>query len=57
MRSLFVAILGMLAGWFVYGLITQDFNGNLLTGFIIGILLGYKVRKDDEKRYRRARQE
>lgn len=54
MKSLSIAILGVVAAWFVIGLLTQNFEANMLIGITIGAFLGYSVRKDTEKRKDRA---
>lgn len=54
MKSLLIAILGIIAAWFVIGLLTQDFDGKLLTGIIFGAFLGYTVRQDAEKKKYKA---
>lgn len=48
MKSLILAITGAFVAWLIIGFVTNDFEFNTLFVFIIGLLLGYNIRKKGE---------
>ncbi|QMT16701.1 hypothetical protein H1Q58_12070 [Planococcus maritimus] len=50
MKGLFLAILGALAAWFVISFFTNDWDTTGLIYLILGIVVGYQVRKQNTQK-------
>jgi len=48
-KSLLIAILGLITAWVILGLITKSFNYDILIGLLFGTFLGYRVAKQEKK--------
>ncbi|QPC45617.1 tRNA U-34 5-methylaminomethyl-2-thiouridine biosynthesis protein [Mangrovibacillus cuniculi] len=48
MKSIILTITGAFVAWLVIGFVTDDFESNTLVVFIIGLLVGYNIRKKGE---------
>jgi uncharacterized membrane protein YjjB (DUF3815 family) len=45
MKSLLLAILGVMVAWLVYGFISKDFETHTLYAVVIGIIVGHNIGK------------
>lgn len=45
MKKLFLAILGAITGWVVFSFILNDFETGPLYTLILGIVIGFNIRK------------
>ncbi|MFI8574303.1 tRNA U-34 5-methylaminomethyl-2-thiouridine biosynthesis protein [Rossellomorea aquimaris] len=49
MKSLFFVIVGALLGWGITGFFTNGFETDYLFILVIGIVIGYSIRRRKEK--------
>ncbi|MEK3805777.1 tRNA U-34 5-methylaminomethyl-2-thiouridine biosynthesis protein [Bacillus sp. FSL H8-0547] len=47
MKGLFLAILGAITAWGVFGFFQNDFETDSLFALIIGIVIGFNIRKKE----------
>lgn len=50
-KYLVMLIAGILVAWVVIGLFTKNFDGNFLIIFLLGVFLGYGIKKKEAKEY------
>ncbi|MFK8795854.1 MULTISPECIES: hypothetical protein [Planococcus] len=50
MKGLFLAILGAVAAWFAISFFTNDWDTTGLIYLILGIVVGYQVRKQNTEK-------
>lgn len=48
-KTMITLIAGILVAWLVINLFTKNFDGNFLITLLIGVFVGYGVRKKETK--------
>ncbi|MFS0688801.1 hypothetical protein AB1K89_06125 [Sporosarcina sp. 179-K 8C2 HS] len=48
-KTLLILIAGILSAWLVIGFFTKNYDGDFLIILLFGVLVGYGVRKREEK--------
>lgn len=50
MKNILGLIIGTIAGWLIWGYFTDDFSGEKLFMFLMGIIMGYIIGRITPKR-------